>query len=739
MKIITKIVTLTALVFVLQACGSDSDEPIPVELPSEVSGDTIYDTARKNPGLSTLVAALDATGLDETLSASTGSFTVFAPSNAAFLALGSDTVNALLNDPDTLSDILTYHVLSGTVDADAAIAAAGTTVETVNGARIALTLLNDALLVNGVSVTLTNIQASNGLIHVIDAVLSEPAERGDPTSNIIETAVAAGSFTTLASLLTDADLIDTLVNADEEFTVFAPTDAAFEALGENVLTSLSENPDVLLSILLQHVVVGSTVDSLTAYTLAGNDVETASGAEITLSINVNNDRITFGGSNVVMPDVFASNGVIHVVDTVIIGDVFVPPAGENIVEVASANANFSTLVELVVAADLVDVLADEMGVQYTVFAPSNAAFAALGQATIDALKGDPETLADILLYHVFDGGAVLQDAAIELAQTDGNIIEMANEQMLALSFVDSTLFTNTSVVSATDVVANNGVIHVVDQVILPPSMRGEPTLNIVETALANDQFSTLVTALTEADLVDTLANEDETFTVFAPTNAAFDKIEDMALDGLLMDTDALTNVLLQHVIIGAEVNSVAAYAANGGNVDTAAMNDVSVSLANFAGSVDSDSAEVAYDAANQILIGGMGSSKPGFTVYTFNNDLGTGGSACNGGCATNWPPVLVTDEMVSGVPGLGMIERDDGAMQATFQGRPLYFFVNDTAAGDRNGDGVGTVWFEVSQAPVALQINGSSVTSADIYTTNGVIHVIDTVITETLTEAAPAM
>mgnify|MGYP001142699324 CR=1 FL=1 len=740
MKIITKIVTLTALVFVLQACGSDSDDPIPLELPAEVSGDTIYDTARKNPGLSTLVAALEATGLDDTLSASTGTFTVFAPSNAAFLALGSDTVNALLDDPDALSEILTYHVLSGTVDADAAIAAAGTTVETVNGARVALTLLNDALLVNGVTVTLTNIQASNGLIHVIDAVLSVPAERGEPTDNIIETAVAAGSFTTLAGLLTDAGLIDTLINADEEFTVFAPTDAAFEALGENILTSLGENPDVLLAILLQHVVVGSTVDSLTAYTLAGNDVETASGAEITLSINVNNDRITFGGSNVVMPDVYASNGVIHVVDTVIIGDVFVPPAGENIVEVASANANFSTLVELVVAADLVDVLADEMGVQYTVFAPSNAAFAALGQATIDALKADPDTLADILLYHVFAGGAVLQDAAVELAQTDGNIIEMANEQMLALSFVDSTLFTNTSVVSATDVVANNGVIHVVDQVILPPSMRGEPTLNIVETALANDQFSTLVAALTAADLVDTLANEDETFTVFAPTNAAFDKIEDMALDGLLMDTDALTNVLLQHVIIGAEVNSVAAYAANGGNVDTAAMNDVSVSLANFAGAVDSATAEVTYDAANQILVGGMGSSKPGFTVYVFNNDLGTAGSACNGGCAANWPPVLVTDEMASGIPGLGMVERSDGAMQATFQGRPLYFFSNDAAAGDRNGDGVGTVWFEVKQAPVALQINGSSVTTADIYTTNGVIHVIDTVITETLTEAAaPAM
>lgn len=735
MKLITKIMSVTFAMFLLQACNDD-DDPAPQPIPPVESANTIADIAKENTGLTTLVAALEATGLDETLADPAGSFTVFAPTNAAFSALGQDTIDALLNDTDTLTSILTYHVLAGEVDAAAAIAAAGTTVETVNGASIAITLLGDSLLINGVTVTLADVQASNGVIHILDAVLSEPAERGMPSANIVETAVAAGDFTILADLLTSTGLVDVLTNADEEFTVFAPTDAAFESLGENVLTSLSENPEVLEAILLQHVVVGSTVDSLTAYTLAGNDVETASGAEIPLSINTNNDRLTFGGANVVAADVYATNGVIHVIDMVVVADVVVPPAGENIVEVAADNANFSTLVAALQATGLDAVLADESGVQFTVFAPTDAAFAQLGQDTIDALLADPETLENILLYHVIAGSAVLQDAAVTVAQSGDNIVTMANEQGAALSFPDSTLYVNSSAVSSTDVIANNGVIHVLDQVILPPEMRGEPTLNIVETALANENFSTLVTALQAADLVDTLANEDATFTVFAPTNAAFDKIEDAALDGLLMDVDALTGVLLQHVVADAEITAVQAYAANGASVDTVSGNDVSVNLVNFTQSVNDDNAEVAYDAVNQMLVGGDGSANPGLTLYVFNNDLGSASSNCNDACATNWPPVLVTDDAVSGVPGLSMIERADGGMQAAYQGRPLYFFASDTEAGDMNGDGAGNVWFKVSQAPVALQIQGSNVTTTDIYTTNGVIHVIDTVITETLEPAA---
>ena len=104
-----------------------------------------------------------------------------------------------------------------------------------------------------------------------------------------------------------------------------------------------------------------------------------------------------------------------------------------------------------------------------------------------------------------------------------------------------------------DVMADNGVIHVIDKVLMPPQMNAEPTQNIVEVALANPDFSTLVAALSAADLVTTLSDNNANFTVFAPTNRAFDKIDDTALSGLLGNTDALTKVLLQHVVANSRI------------------------------------------------------------------------------------------------------------------------------------------------------------------------------------------
>ena len=127
--------------------------------------------------------------------------------------------------------------------------------------------------------------------------------------------------------------------------------------------------------------------------------------------------------------------------------------------------------------------------------------------------------------------------------------------------------------------AANGVVHLIDNVIMPPAMMGTPTLNIVEVALADpDNFSTLVTALTAADLVTTLSNEDAMFTVFAPTNAAFDKIDSEALTALLADTEMLTKVLLTHVVGESSLSSTDAYAKNGRSLTTASdvMIDVSV-------------------------------------------------------------------------------------------------------------------------------------------------------------------
>lgn len=733
MNKLTKFTLTTAAVLFLQGCWINDDDDIEeVLVPPQIDPITIVDVAVDAGNFTTLVAALEATGLDEVLADADSTFTVFAPNDEAFALLGQETIDALLADPDTLAKILTYHVVPGAVNAEAAVAAAGTVVTTVadSGAGVALSLSGDNLLVNTSTVTETDIMAENGIIHIIDAVLMPPTAPGEPDANIVETAVAAGNFTTLVAAVQAAGLDSVLADETREFTVFAPTDAAFAMLGEDTINTLLANTDVLSSILLQHVVSG-TVDSVTAFSLNGTAPETASGATIPLNINTDTNTLTFGGANVVTTDIYTSNGVIHVIDMVIVGDVEVPTPAMSIVDVAADNGNFTTLVAALQATGLDSVLADT-DTEFTVFAPTDAAFALLGQETIEALLLDTDTLSNILLNHVIAGATILQDGAVSAAQSDANTVTMANDAQVALSLSGSTLYVNKSAVSLTDVMASNGVIHVLDQVILPLTEKGEPTQSIVDVALANPDFSTLVTALSAADLVDTLADETQTFTVFAPTNAAFAKIESMTLNGLLGDVDALTGVLLQHVIGDAEISSLAAFTANGASVDTLSGNDVTVELVNFAQAMNTENSEVAFDAANQRLIGGMGSELPGFTLYVFDNDLGTAGSVCNDDCATNWPPVLVSDDEVSSVPGLSTVERDDGSMQAAYQGRPLYFFAGDTEEGQNNGQGLGDVWWQVNQEQVSLQIQGSNVTTTDIYTTNGVIHVIDTVITETL-------
>lgn len=725
-------VAFLAVPLTLSGCwlDDDDDSPAPQPVPPP-EATTIVDVAVADGNFTTLVAALEAADLVTTLDDEDGTFTVFAPTDDAFEALGQETIDALLADTDTLADILTYHVLSTEVNAEAAIGQAGSLVETVNGDSIALSLSGDNLLVNTATVTMTDIATDNGIIHVIDAVLMPPEFVDASDSTIAQVAAGDEQFSTLVAALTEADLVSTLDNPDATFTVFAPTNDAFDMIDEGTLAALLEDTDALSAVLLQHVVADVEADSVTAFSLNGTSIETVSGASVPILINEETDSLTVGGATVVVSNIQANNGIIHVIDTVIVGDVELPTPAMSIVDVAAGNENFSTLVELLQSTGLDTTLADT-STEFTVFAPSNAAFDAVDDATLDALAQDADALTEVLTYHVVQGATVLQDGAVQIAQSAENKVETVNGSEVALSLSGSDLYVNSSLVSQTDIMADNGVIHVVDQVILPIEETDASSQTIADIAAGNDDFSTLVAALSAADLVDTLDDETATFTVFAPTNTAFDKIEDTALSGLLADTDALSEVLLQHVIADAEVGAVDAFAANGTAVDTVSGEDVAVDIINFTQGENTQDDEVAYDVANGRLVGGAGSDNAGFTLYTFDNDLGSATSNCNDACADTWMPLLVTDANASGTPGLSSVERNDGSMQATFQGRPLYFFANDSAAGENSGDGVNDVWSNVTLPQTALMVEGAIVTTTDIKASNGTLHIIESVITETL-------
>jgi len=297
-----------ALSFALAACGGDGN--------NNTEAGTVVDVAIADGNFTTLVTALQATGLDAVLDNEDGSFTVLAPTDDAFADLGADTINALLADPDTLSDILLYHVVSDSeIDSTAAVAAAGTQLTVANGDTVAVSYVNPTLYINTAEVTFTDIQADNGVIHAIDTVLIPPSEAPTPTLNIVETAVDAGSFTTLVAAVQAAGLDATLADPDTEFTVFAPTDAAFAALPEGTVDALLGDIPALTDILLKHVISGSAVDSITALTLNGSEVETAGGDLI--DVQIMDGQLFIGGAAVTSSDIATTNGIIHVIDMVI--------------------------------------------------------------------------------------------------------------------------------------------------------------------------------------------------------------------------------------------------------------------------------------------------------------------------------------------------------------------------------------------------------------------------------------
>lgn len=567
MKDYLKLTLIAGLLALTTACSDDDDNDTAVVEPPEAPITTVVDVAAASEDFETLTAALQATGLDATLSDTDSQFTVFAPTDDAFALLGQETIDALLEDPDTLSAILTYHVLDSRISSSAAIDAAGSTIATVNGAALGLSLSGDELLVNTATVTTTDISANNGVIHVIDAVLTPPqSQPQQPTMNIIETAVASDDFTTLAAALEATNLVATLSDESQEFTVFAPTDAAFAALGQATIDTLLANPEVLKEILLQHVVSGS-VDSITAFSLNGQQAQTVSGNQIDITIDGENDTLKFGDATVTMTDIQTTNGIIHVLDTVVVGEVQVPAPAQSVVDVAVGNGNFSTLVAALQTTGLDTTLAD-LEREFTVFAPTDAAFEQLDQATVDALFADAEALSDLLLYHVLPDATVQSDAAIAVANSEQPMITMANGDTATLSLQNDMLYIDNAQVTTANVAADNGVIHVIDSVLMPPSEQ-----SIVDVAVADGNFTTLVSALQEAGLEQTLADLEREFTVFAPTDAAFDKLDQATLDALLADPEALTNVLLYHVVADAKVSSDAA-------IDIANSDNPMVTMAN---------------------------------------------------------------------------------------------------------------------------------------------------------------
>ena len=582
--------------------------------PIQSSERDIVQLVSNDPDLSTLVVALKAANLTATLSgAGADGFTVFAPTNKAFSLLPETTLAHLLDPANILElqAVLEYHVLPYVYDSRTRITPIFA--YTLEGSNLTITKRGGQLNVNNAVAIFVDLEASNGVVHVIDHVLMPPAK---PKPTIIERITSMPELsdfqfayvTALEGSLGSTGILD----VDGPLTVFIPTNEAFLKLPKGLLDHLLEPENIieLQSLLSYHVVSGAElhtgcnkgseqpgdVASLGrpcgqldletnsfVNTLQGQGINVGyhkrcpiSGCNETVILSPDNiDYRTSTLSKIVGTDVQASNGIIHLIDNVLI-----PPAPTRTILQSAELSGYTTFVTALKAANLTAAL-DGDG-PLTVFVPSNEAFAKLPKATLDLLL-DPKNvkeLQDILKYHVIAGGALRAGCNLvgrpcnddlEVAGDEKGSIKTLEGKAVTISQVPSSSDHDASIVidksyivpfrsvpgngfGSLDQIATNGIWHVIDQVLMPTTPVDQ-TLN--QLIASKPDLSTFATALKAGRLTGALDGQNGQLTVFAPSNQAFAKLPKATLEHLLdpKNIDELQSILEYHVIGNIELRT----------------------------------------------------------------------------------------------------------------------------------------------------------------------------------------
>lgn len=551
---------LTPLMLFFISCENDEEME---EMEQEMEAPTLV-AAAEAADLTTLLDAVNAVdGLATTL-LDAESITVFAPTNDAFANLLAATETSNLTElveaiggVENLETVLGYHVVAST--AFSGDLSDGQTLFTLAGQDLTVNITEGAVTITDVSgntfnVVTADVEIENGVVHVIDGVLLPELEMA-MNPGLVEAASTAGLTVLLEAVTAVEGLAEALTTA-EAITVFAPTNDAFTAALEVYgVSSLEELIAEIGGVDNLELVLGFHVVPAVAFAedLADGEqtLTTLSGQELTVTKSSMGVSVTDANGttyNVVTADVGIANGVVHVIDGVLLPSIVLP----NVVEAATA-AELTTLLDAVTAADLGSTLLDAEAI--TVFAPTNDAFAAAlnayGVSTLGQLVdelGGLDNLSAVLGFHVVPSVAFSHD----LADGEQTVPTLAGEDLTVTKSESGVTVTdvngNTFNVILPDVAIANGVVHVIDGVLLP-------TLdlpNVVEAATSAG-LTTLIDAVTAAELGATLTDA-EAITVFAPTNDAFAALlqaqEVSDLDGLInkLGAAAVVEVLQFHVV-----------------------------------------------------------------------------------------------------------------------------------------------------------------------------------------------
>jgi len=676
------------------------------DIPTNAAGTGVHDS---------LVDAVIQAELLATLQG-TGPFTLFAPTDQAFIDAGIDLV--ALDTPEgkvALQDILLYHVVSSEVPSSAVTD--GMLATMANGDKVKFGVSNGDVTVGGATVTTADVPASNGVIHIIDTVLTPPVD-------IPATAQTTGIHNSLVAAVVQAELLATLQGTGP-FTLFAPTDQAFTDAGIDLgALDTPEGKVALQDILLYHVVsaevpAADVTDCMSA--------DAANGQPLSFTVGTS---VMVNGATVVATDVVTSNGLIHVIDKVLTPT----DTPRDIPRTAQCTGVHDSLVAGVIQAELLETLQGTG--PFTLFAPTDQAFtdAGIDLAALDTLEGKA-ALTDILLYHVVSGEVPSS------AVTDCMSGTAVNGQPLAFT-VGTTVMVNDATVTTADVATSNGVIHVIDKVLTPSASPND----IPRTAQCTGIHNSLVSAVVQAELLTTLQGAGP-FTLFAPTDQAF---TDAGIDLASLDTPegkaALTDILLYHVIAGevpasAVTECLTATTVNGNPIsftvgDGVMVNDASVTLA------DVNTSNGVIHVIDKVL-----------TPTATPNDIprtaqctGVHNSLVASVIQAELLPTLQGDgpftifaptDQAFIDAGIVLADLDTPEGKAALSDILLYHVVAGEVPASAVTDCMSAT--AVNGNPLSftvgdsVMVNGATVTATDVATSNGLIHVIDKVLTPTTT------
>jgi len=508
-------------------------------LPCSAETGTVADELAKSERTATFLRAMTDANLITQL-ADLGPFTVFAPTEDAFTLLGPGMAESLIQpqNKEILLELMQYHLAY--TQFNSAVMQEGMTIRTLQGTDVEVTSLQPTRVNVDCRISSPDQPATNGVIHIVDRVLVPAGfQFPAPESNIVQLPGRADYLSMFRRMLTAAGMEGTLTADGQDYTVFAPTNDAFEALGQGVATSLllEANKPKLRSLMFGHVLFGR--QKTTTYQPAQN-LKTMEGGFLQVTATSPLLKVNLA-STVISRDVEATNGFLNVVSNVILPTDFTYP-DQSIVQIVSKSPELSFLYEALEAADMLESLSGQDG-PVTLLAPTNAAWESLGSGFARSLllPSSRSKLVQLLRYHLLVGTKRSIDVS------EGDLVQTLAMGTLEVRSV--TPFTvDTAKSNTQDVPCTDGIAHVVDKVLIPEKWvfpeRDSWNLVKVESDLTKFRNALAVCGL------EHYLEENGPVTIFAPTDAAFDALGDFTLEHLFSEErrDELLEVMSYHIV-----------------------------------------------------------------------------------------------------------------------------------------------------------------------------------------------